>query len=105
MREDKVNHQQRVQQLEMKFMEEKQQQQQELDRALESKLAEHKKLLQKNFDERAQMMDQEYKQLKTEKEKQSGGVFSEYVMPLLNTAQNVFSTFLQYKIMMKKPYL
>lgn len=98
-----MNHQQRVQQLEKKYEEEKNQQEEEIRRALESKLAEQKELIQKGFDEKAQMMSLEIEQLKKEKEKEkkSGGIFKDYVMPLVDTAKDVFSTVLQYKVMRK----
>ncbi|KAI5092919.1 guanylate binding protein 1 [Silurus meridionalis] len=101
MQEEKVHNEQRLQQLERKYEEEKIQQQQELERALENKLKEQKELVEKGFEEKAQLMGLEIQQLKQEKEKQSGGFFKDYVMPLVDTAKDVFSTFLQYKLMKK----
>ncbi|XP_017350939.1 guanylate-binding protein 1-like [Ictalurus punctatus] len=99
MQEEKLLHEQRLQQLEEKFEEENIQQQQELERAVESKLTEQKELVRKGFEEKAQLMGLEIEQLKKEKDKQSGSVFKDYVMPLINTAKDVFSTFLEYKLM------
>lgn len=99
MQEEKLHHEQRLQQLEEKFEEENIQQQQELERAVESKLTEQKELVRKGFEEKAQLMGLEIEQLKKEKDKQSGSVFKDYVMPLINTAKDVFSTFLEYKLM------
>ncbi|KAF7692587.1 hypothetical protein HF521_010197 [Silurus meridionalis] len=73
MQEEKVHNEQRLQQLERKYEEEKIQQQQELERALENKLKEQKELVEKGFEEKAQLMGLEIQQLKQEKEKQSGG--------------------------------
>ncbi|KAF4076587.1 hypothetical protein AMELA_G00216770 [Ameiurus melas] len=101
MQEERENHVQRLQQLERKFDEEKLQQQQEQDRALDSKLAEHEELMTKGFKEKAQMLELEIEQLKEEKNKQSGSVFKDYVMPFVDTAKEVFSTYLQYKILRK----
>ncbi|KAI5615316.1 guanylate-binding protein 1 isoform X2 [Silurus asotus] len=101
MKEEKVHNEQRLQQLERKFEEEKIQQQQELERALENKLKEQKELVEKGFEEKAQLMGLEIQQLKQEKEKQTGDFFKDYVMPLVSTAKDVFSAFLQYKSMKK----
>ncbi|GAA6103467.1 guanylate-binding protein 1-like isoform X1 [Tachysurus ichikawai] len=103
MKEEKVSHQQRLQQLEKKFEDEKHQQQQELNIALESKLAEQKDFIQKGFDEKAKLLGLEIEQLKKEKpnDNPSGFVFKDYVMPIVDTAKDVFSTFLQYKILNK----
>ncbi|XP_026999086.1 guanylate-binding protein 1-like isoform X1 [Tachysurus fulvidraco] len=104
MEEEKVSHEQRLRQLETKFEDEKYQQQQELNIALESKLAEQKDLIQKGFDEKAKLLGMEIEQLKKEKpnDNPSGGIFKDYVMPLVSTAKDVFSTVLQYKIMKTK---
>ncbi|KAI5092918.1 guanylate binding protein 1 [Silurus meridionalis] len=99
MQEEKVHNEQRLQQLERKFEEEKIQQQQELERALENKLKEQKELVEKGFEEKAQLMGLEIQQLKQEKEKQS--VFKDYLMPVISIAKDVFSTVLQYKLMRK----
>ncbi|XP_017350933.1 guanylate-binding protein 1 isoform X2 [Ictalurus punctatus] len=101
MQEERENHVQRLQQLERKFEEEKLQQQQERDRALESKLAEHEELMTKGFKEKAQMLELEIEQLKEEENKQSGSVFKDYFMPFVDIAKDVFSTYLQYKILRK----
>lgn len=101
MQEEKVHHEQRLQQLQTKIEEEKIEQQEELSRAMESKMAEHKQLLQKGFDEKADMMKLEIEQLKKEKDEQSGVFFKDYVMPLVDTAKDVFSTVLQYKLVKK----
>ncbi|KAB5535678.1 hypothetical protein PHYPO_G00120700 [Pangasianodon hypophthalmus] len=101
MHEEKVHHEQRLEQVMRKFEEEKLQQQQELDIALESKLNEQKQLLQNGFEERAKLMGLEIEQLKKEKDKQSGSIFKDYIMPLVDTAKDVFSTILHYKMMMK----
>ncbi|XP_053508049.1 guanylate-binding protein 1-like [Ictalurus furcatus] len=108
MQVEKLHHKQRLQQLEEKFEEEKIQQQEELERALESKLTEQKELVQKGLEEKAQLMGLEIEQLKKEKDKQSGTVFKDYIMPLINTAKDVFSTVLQYKLMkngLARPFL
>ncbi|XP_058274894.1 guanylate-binding protein 1-like [Hemibagrus wyckioides] len=104
IQEEKVNHQQRVQQMEKKFEEEKSQQQEEMRRALESKLAEQKELIQKGFDEKAQLMGLEIEQFKKEKdkEKESSSIFKDYVMPIIDTAKDVFSSVLQYKLTSKR---
>lgn len=98
MQEEKVQYEQWREQLHKKFEEEKLQQEQDMGRALDSKLNEHRALLQKGFNDKAEMMGLEIEQLKKEKENLSGGFFKDYVLPLVDTAKDVFSTFLQYKI-------
>ncbi|GAA6103462.1 guanylate-binding protein 1-like isoform X1 [Tachysurus ichikawai] len=87
-----MSHQQRLQQLEKKFEDKKHQQQQELNIALERKLAEQKDLIQKGFDEKAKLLGREIEHLKKEKpnDNPSGGIFKDYVMPLVDTAKDVF---------------
>ncbi|TTH23531.1 Guanylate-binding protein 1 [Bagarius yarrelli] len=101
MKEEKDHYQQRIQQLEKKFKEEQFLQQLELERALESKLNEQKQLVEKGFNEKSKQMEQEIEQLKREKEKQSYNVLSDLIMPLVDTAANVLSTVLQYKLTRK----
>ncbi|KAB5535679.1 hypothetical protein PHYPO_G00120710 [Pangasianodon hypophthalmus] len=103
MHEQKVHHEQRLEQVMRKFEEEKLQQQEELDIALESKLNEQKQLLQNGFEERAKLMELEIEQLKKEKDKQSGSIFKDCIMPLLDIVKDVFSTILHYKMMTKTP--
>lgn len=101
MREENVHHEQMLQQLQLKFEEETFQQQEEIDRAMESKLNEQRALLQKGFDEKAQLMDLEIEQLKKEKENQSGGIFKDNFLPLLDVAKDVLNSILQYKATVK----
>lgn len=96
-----MHNEQRLQQLQGKFEEERLEQLQELDRAMECKLVEQKQLMQKGFDERAELMGLEIEQLKKEKDNQSAGYFKEYVLPLVDTAKDVFSKVLEYKLMKK----
>ncbi|XP_036418332.1 guanylate-binding protein 1-like isoform X3 [Colossoma macropomum] len=102
MQVEKESHQERLQQMKEKFEEEKRLQQEELNKAVESKLAEQKDLLEKGFKEKAKLLDQEIEQLKKEKESSgSGSIFKDYVMPIVHAATDIFSTFLQYKLMRK----
>lgn len=98
MQEEKVQYEQWKEQLHIKFQEEKLQQEEDMGRALDSKLNEQRTLLQKGFNEKAELMGLEIKQLKKEKENLSGGIFKDYVLPLIDTAKDVLSTILQYKI-------
>ncbi|XP_030640321.1 guanylate-binding protein 1-like [Chanos chanos] len=95
------SYEERVKQMEEKMEEERRQQQKEMELAIESKLKEQSNLLEKGFKEKADLLNEEIQQLKKEKTKSSGGVFKTFVMPLLKTGSEVFSTFLQYKTMGK----
>lgn len=101
MQEEKLLHEQRLQQLEEKFEEEKIQQQQELERALESKLTEHKELVQKGFEEKAQLMDLEIEQLKKEKDALSHSFYKDYVIPGVDVAKELLFMYIKYKAMKK----
>ncbi|XP_051555413.1 guanylate-binding protein 1-like [Myxocyprinus asiaticus] len=95
---EKKRQEDRMRQMEEKMKQEMQQQQQEMDRALESKLKEQEEMLKKGFKERADFLGEEIKNLKKEKEENSGA-FKQYVMPLLSTVANVLPSLLQYKMM------
>lgn len=97
MQEGKELHEQRFQQMERKFIEEKLQQQQELDKALESKLAEQKELMQKGFDEKAQMKDLEIEQLNKEKDQLSQSFYKDYIIPGVDIAKELFTIYMKYK--------
>ncbi|XP_048018727.1 guanylate-binding protein 1 [Megalobrama amblycephala] len=92
----------RMRQMEEKFKQEMEQQQQEMDRAIESKLKEREELLNKGFREKADLMDEEINNLKKEKEeKSSGGFMKDYVMPIVGAVKDILPAFLQYRVMMK----
>ncbi|XP_030640312.1 guanylate-binding protein 1-like [Chanos chanos] len=99
--EERRSQRERLKQMEEKMEEERRQQQKEMQLAIESKLKEQRDLLEKGFKEKADLLNEEIQQLKKEKTKSSGGVFKDFVMPLLKTGTEVFSTFLQYKTMGK----
>uniref|UniRef100_A0A671L2B7 Guanylate-binding protein 1-like n=1 Tax=Sinocyclocheilus anshuiensis TaxID=1608454 RepID=A0A671L2B7_9TELE len=85
METEKVRHEDRVKQMQESFNKEKEQQQQEMDRAIESKLKEREEMLKKGFKDEAYNLKEEIKKLKDEKERShgGGGIFKDYVMPFL----------------------
>ncbi|XP_067217978.1 guanylate-binding protein 1-like isoform X1 [Chanodichthys erythropterus] len=92
----------RMRQMEEKFKQELEQQQQEMDRAIESKLKERKELLNKGFREKADLIDEEINNIKKEKEEKSSGSFmKEYMMPIVEAVKEVLPAILQYKMMTK----
>ncbi|XP_066512336.1 guanylate-binding protein 1-like [Hoplias malabaricus] len=99
MKVEKESNQERMQQMERKFQVERRQQQEELEKAMERKLSEQKELFQKGFKEKAELMELEIRQLNNEKQKssESGGFLKDYIMPVINTASTVLSTFFQIK--------
>ncbi|XP_051555412.1 guanylate-binding protein 1-like [Myxocyprinus asiaticus] len=100
---EKVRQEDRMRQMEEKFNHEMQQKQQEMDRALESKLKEQEELLNKGFKEKADFLEEEIKNLKKKKEENSsGGLFKEYVMPLVNTVADLLPSILTHRVMMKR---
>uniref|UniRef100_A0A8C1JUV3 Guanylate-binding protein 1-like n=1 Tax=Cyprinus carpio TaxID=7962 RepID=A0A8C1JUV3_CYPCA len=94
METEKARHEDRVKQMQESFKKEKQQQQQEMDRAIDSKLKEQEEMLKKGFKEEAYNLKEEIKKLKNEKERlHGGGIFKDYVMPffcpLVETVPNL----------------
>lgn len=103
MKVERERQEELVQQMKMKFEEEKRLQQEELCKALESKLAEQKVLQEKGFKERALQKDEEIEQLRKEMEdhRRSEGI-KEIVLPLVTAGKELFSNVLHYKLEKKK---
>ncbi|XP_030639464.1 guanylate-binding protein 1-like [Chanos chanos] len=101
LEEERQSQKERLKQMEEKIEEEKCQQQKEMELAMESKLREQKDLLENGFKEKAELLGEEIQQLKKEKAANFGGIFKDYVMPLLKIAVDVGSNILQYKVLSK----
>ncbi|XP_016329534.1 guanylate-binding protein 1-like [Sinocyclocheilus anshuiensis] len=103
METEKVRHEDRVKQMQESFNKEKEQQQQEMDRAIESKLKEREEMLKKGFKDEAYNLKEEIKKLKDEKERShgGGGIFKDYVMPFLCPLVETVPNLLMQRSMMK----
>ncbi|XP_030640722.1 guanylate-binding protein 1-like [Chanos chanos] len=101
LEEERQSQKERLKQMEEKIEEEKRQQQREMELAMDSKLKEQKDLLENGFKEKAELLGEEIQQLKIEKSASSGGIFKDYVMPIIGTGVDVLSSILQYKVMAK----
>uniref|UniRef100_A0A8C1V7X4 Guanylate binding protein 1 n=1 Tax=Cyprinus carpio TaxID=7962 RepID=A0A8C1V7X4_CYPCA len=102
METEKARHEDRVKQMQESFKKEKQQQQQEMDRAIDSKLKEQEEMLKKGFKEEAYNLKEEIKKLKNEKERlHGGGIFKDYVMPFLCPLVETVPNLLMQRSMIK----
>ncbi len=102
METEKVWHEDRVKQMQEKFSKELEQQQQETDRAIESKLKEQEDMIKKGFKEEADNLKEEIKKLKNEKDHTNGGgIFKDYVMPILCPLVETVPNLLMQGSMMK----
>ncbi|KAI7809835.1 guanylate binding protein 1 [Triplophysa rosa] len=91
-----------VKQMEEKFNKEMEQRREEMDRAMESKLKEQEELLSKGFKEKADELHEEIKSFKEKKEAISvGGIFKDYVMPLLGTGADLLSNIFMHRSLLK----
>lgn len=93
-----MHNDQRLQQLQTKFEEERSEQQTELNRAMESKLDEQKQLIQKGFDEKAELMGLELEQLKKEKDELSRSFYKDYVVPGMEIAKELVLLYKSFKL-------
>ncbi|XP_073711380.1 guanylate-binding protein 1 isoform X1 [Misgurnus anguillicaudatus] len=92
----------RMRQMQEKFNKEMEQQREEMDRAMDSKLKEQEELLKKGFKEKAELLNEEIKSLQKEKESiNAGGIFKDYVMPLLSTGADLLSSLIMHKSIAK----
>ncbi|XP_058866495.1 guanylate-binding protein 1-like [Acipenser ruthenus] len=81
-------------QMELKLQEETENARKEYENALESKLKEQEELMKKGFEEKATMLQEEISQLKQESK-----IWVDVAKIGLETANNAFNNFLQYKSM------
>lgn len=91
-----------IKQMKENFDKEMEQRREEMDRALESKLKEQEELLSKGFKEKADELQEEIKSFKEKKKGISaGGVFKDYVMPLLGTGADLLSNLFMHRSLLK----
>ncbi|XP_056599358.1 guanylate-binding protein 1-like isoform X2 [Triplophysa dalaica] len=91
-----------IKQMKENFDKEMEQRREEMDRAMESKLKEQEELLSKGFKEKADELQEEIKSFKEKKEGISaGGVFKDYVMPLLGTGADLLSNLFMHRSLLK----
>ncbi|XP_065122835.1 guanylate-binding protein 1-like isoform X4 [Paramisgurnus dabryanus] len=92
----------RMRQMQEKFNKEMEQQREEMDKAMDSKLKEQEELLSKGFKEKAELLNEEIKSLQKEKESiNAGGIFKDYVMPILATGADLLSSLIMHKSIAK----